>query len=201
MNHLLDKPDYFDGFRKGSSESFRHYFHLHHYTIYCYLLSLIREKRLAQELTKNSFVVLIRMKAQVREEEHLLRYLYLLARVAYLLHRRQKCSVQNLAEEFAFFSIDDPNIMEDPDVVRNETLISMQAALQKLPPQTKEVAELYFFQGLTIRKIADYLRVSDGMAKEQVSEIIRWLGDELSRNCGDRNAFWRASPVRGMDMV
>jgi RNA polymerase sigma factor (sigma-70 family) len=162
MNDLLGSPDYFDDFRNGSSEAFRHYFHLHHYRIYCYLL---------------------------RDADHLVCSLYLLARVAYQLYLKQKLSVRALEVELAFYTLDDPNIMEDPEVMQNETLIALQLSLQKLPPNKKEVAELYFFQGFTVKSIAEYLKTNEQIVKEYLSEIVQWLGNEVAGRNGDRNIY------------
>ena len=132
MNYLTDPLYSFKAFQQGQPEAYRHYFHLHHYRIYCYLLGQVRDKKLARILTKNVFVLLIKIHATVRDADHLLRCLYLFARIAYLLHLREKWSAADLEAEFAFYSMDDPNIMEDPDVARNETLIALQEVLQKL---------------------------------------------------------------------
>src|SRR5579883_2405962 len=147
MDNLYDLPNPFDAFRQRVPEAFRYYFVVHNYRIYCYLLHLSRDRSQAKELTEVAFMVLYYNPDLIRDEEHLLRRLYLNARAGYVLRSKGKLFSIDV-KVLAGFTYDDTNILEDVDVARNETLVSLQTAMQKLPPAKREVAELYFFQGL-----------------------------------------------------
>jgi len=181
-------PNYFDGFKRRDPQAFRHYFLLHNYRIYCYLLQLSRDRVLARELTQNAFIILFYNPDLIKDEDHLLRRLYLNARVGYVLGSKGKLLSMDL-EVLAGFSYDDTNIMEDADIARNETLISLQTAMQKLPPAKREVAELYFFSGLSVSAIAKLLGLEEQSVREYLSQCLKRLCEELSGKDVDQNNF------------
>ena len=189
MNELHELPNPWESFQYGRPEAFRYYFHLHNYRIYCYLLQISKDSGQAEELTRHAFIALFRGKELIRDEEHLLRRLYQISRVANSLRLQSKWSSVELEEEMANSAEDDANIMDDRDVARNETLIALQGIMQKLPPAKREVAELYFFQGLSVRAIARLLRIDEQSVREYISQSLKRLGDELSGKDSDRNDF------------
>lgn len=179
MNDLHELSNPWESFKQGQPEAFRYYFHLHNYRIYCYLLRLTRDSIQAKELTENAFIVLFRNKEALVDAEHLLRRLYLSARVGFLLRLKGQRSSAELEGGLCYFFQEEADIMDDLEIARNETLIALQAAMQKLPPAKREVAELYFFQGLSLGGIARQLGLDEQSVKETISESLKWLGKEL----------------------
>jgi len=126
--------DPFEGFKNGHPEAFRCYFHQHHYRIYCFLLRLTKDRRWAKVLTRDCFITLFRNYQLIRDAGQLLRVLYVLGRIGL---------TRDLQDEDV---VDDTEIMEDVDEARNETLIALQQALQRLSGAKRELTELYFFR-------------------------------------------------------
>jgi DNA-directed RNA polymerase specialized sigma24 family protein len=135
MNDLHDELqpiDAFKAFQNGRREAFRCFFRQHHYRIYCYLFRETRNRVRSQELTKYCFVVLFRNYTIVKDEDHMLRILYLLARMSLVLQLREPDGPEMLEEEWRISGLDDDGIMDDPDVMKNEILIAVQRALRNL---------------------------------------------------------------------
>ncbi len=135
MNDLHDELppiDYFEAFQHGRLEAFRYFFRQHHYRIYCYLLRQTRDRVRSQALARYCFVVLLRNHTLVKDEAHLLRILYMLARMSLVLRLREPDGTETLEEAWKTGGQDDDGIMDDPDVTRNEILIAVQRALRKL---------------------------------------------------------------------
>jgi RNA polymerase sigma-70 factor (ECF subfamily) len=170
----------FEAFTQGHSGSFRFYFHLHNYRIYCYLLHKTRKKALSKDLTQIVFIVLFKNQSKIRDSGHLLRFLYVLARLSFLLSRHGKVQPNDLDAELAGCGQDDPGIMDDPDIVRNETLLALQSAVQTLPPEKREVVELYFFQQLSVPSISERLNLDGKIVREHLSQSLQWIGDKIS---------------------
>jgi DNA-directed RNA polymerase specialized sigma24 family protein len=175
-----EPPDPFDNFKAGCPKAFRHFFRVHNYRIYCFLLRQTRERRRSRELTKNCFIALFRNYRIVKDQEHMLRVLYMLARMSLLLPLVDADAVAVLEEAWATAGPDDAEILEDPDVTRNETLLAIQQVIQQLSGAKRELAELYFFQGMTINAIAQFLGVDKAIVRERVSQMLRSLMDEPS---------------------
>jgi RNA polymerase sigma factor (sigma-70 family) len=123
--------------------------------------------------------VLFHHKDQIADAEHLLRRLYLNAKVGYLLRLKGKRSFLDIEDELVHYTAEDASIMEDPEVAENETLIALQTVMQKLPPAKRRVAELYFFQGSSVGMIARLLGLEEGAVKSIISETLKRLGEEL----------------------
>jgi RNA polymerase sigma-70 factor (ECF subfamily) len=189
MNDLHEQSDLWESFKQGQTEAFRHFFHLHNYRIYYYLLRLLRNQGQAKELTRHVFVVLFNNREHIDDAEQLLRRLYLSARVCYLLSLNGKRSTADLKEELDDYAHEEAEIMDDPDIAQNETLIALQAAMQRIPPAKREVAELYFFQGLSVKAIARQLGEDEQSIRDFISETLKRLGEELPEKGADRSSL------------
>ena len=175
-----EPSDPFDNFKAGKPEAFRHFFRTHHYRIYCFLLRQTKERRRSSELTHYCFIVLFRNCGIIKDQQHMLRVLYILARIGLLLQVLNADPVEMLEAAWKTTEPDNVEILEDPDVTRNETLNAVQQAMWELPPTKRELAELYFFQGLTIRAIAQFLGTDEIVVREHISQMLKRLADELA---------------------
>ena len=143
-------------------------------------MQVSRDREQAKQLAQNVFIVVFHHVELVSDEDQLLRRLYLAAKAGYILWARGLRFLIDLEEELTGDKYDDATIMEDPDVARNETLASIQVAIQKLPLAKREVAELYFFQGFSISAIGRLLGIDEEIVKEYISQTLVRLGDALS---------------------
>jgi RNA polymerase sigma factor (sigma-70 family) len=175
-----EPPDPFDNFKVGKPEAFRHFFGIHHYRIYCFLLRQTRERGRARELTHYCFIVLFRNCGIISDQQHMLRVLYSLARIGLLLQVLNADPVEMLEAAWRTTEPDDVEILEDRDVTRNETLKAVQQAMWELPPTNRELAELYFFQGMTIKAIAQFVGIDEVVVREHISQMLKRLVDELA---------------------
>ena len=110
----------------------------------------------------------------------MLRVLFSLARIGLLLQVLNADPVEMLEAAWKTTEPDDVEILGDPDVTRNETLEAVQQAMWELPPTKRELAELYFFQGMTIKAIAQFLGSDEVVVREHISQMLKRLVDELA---------------------
>ena len=181
LNHLaminLDEPEHlWESFKLGRTEAFHYFFRLHYSRIYYYLLQLLRDQEQAREATKHAFIMLFHHRAQIQDADHVLRRLYLNARVGYLLRLKGRTSFWDLEKVVDHYTHKDSTIMDDPEVAQNETLLALQEVLRKLPPLKRAVAELYFFQGFSIGAIAQQLQLDEAIVRAIISETLKHLG-------------------------
>lgn len=182
MKELYGPADPWESFKQGRSVAFLHYFNLHNSRIYYYLLRLLRDQAQARETTRHAFIVIFRDVSQIEDEDHLVRRLYLSAKVGYLLRLKGKRSIPDLEKEVEYYVEKEASIMDDPEVAKNETLLAMEDIVQKLPPMKREVAELYFFQELPIGTIGKLMGLELGNVKAIISEILQRVGEGLRGN-------------------
>lgn len=179
MKELFEPANPWESFKQGRSVAFLHYFNLHNSRIYYYLLRLLRDQKQAREVTRHAFILVFRGYTHIEDEDHLLRRLYLNAKVGYLLRLKGKRSVLALEKEVANYAHKDATIMDDPEVEKNETLLALEGVVQKLPPTKREAAELYFFQGFPKAAIAQHLGVDEGNVKAIISDILKRMGEGM----------------------
>lgn len=180
MNDLHEPMDIWESFKQGRPAAFQYFFQLYGTRIYYYLLRLFRDQVQAEEVTKHAFIVLFHHTAQIQDADHLLRRLYLSAKIGYLLRLKGKRSFLDIEEELVHYAAKDASIMDDPDVAENETLTMLQTVVQQLPPAKREVAELYFFQRYSMAAIARKLGMEEAAVKAIISETLQRLGEELA---------------------
>jgi RNA polymerase sigma factor (sigma-70 family) len=187
-------PQPLDAFR-GLPEACRDYFDQNCGRIYYYLLRQTRDQAAAKGLSENTFIALFKSNMPIGDEDYLLRRLYLIARVSFLLYQRGKATVGDLLAELAYFTQDVPTIMDDPDVVCNESLLTLQSVMQELIPEQLEIAELFFFQGLTARSIAHYLHIDEEQVRSYLTQALFKLNEALSTRAENRKSSWRRIPA------
>jgi RNA polymerase sigma-70 factor, ECF subfamily len=188
MNDLHASHDFWEAFQQGKPEGFHHYFQLHNYRIYCYLLRLTRDREQAEEITEKAFLIAYELRDLLADEEHLLRRLYWNAQMAHVVRLSEIPSKEKLWEVLEIYAKDREQIMDDPEVVRNETLIALQETMQRLPQSPREVAELFFFQGMPVKSIAGDLGVDEQSVRRSILQTLKRLGEELAAS-GNKRYF------------
>ena len=129
----LQPIDPFEAFRHGRLDGFRHFYGEYSYRIYRYLFHQTGEEDRSKELIKYCFIVLFRNHNLVNDQAHLLRILYLLARMSVALALKGPDGILALENEWRTGGQDDAAIMDDPAVKRNEMRIAIQWVLQQVP--------------------------------------------------------------------
>jgi hypothetical protein len=125
-------PDPFEDFKAGCQMAFTHFFRVHNYRIYRFLLCRTRDRRRSGEPTKHCVIVLFRNYRIIKGKEHMLRVLYMLARTSLLPPQVDANAMEELEEGWTTVGRDDEEILEDPAVTRNETLSAIQQVTQGL---------------------------------------------------------------------
>jgi RNA polymerase sigma-70 factor, ECF subfamily len=185
--HELSNP--WEAFKQGQPEAFRYYFQLHNYRIYCYLLRLTRDRGQAEVMTEKAFLVAYELRDLLADEGQLLRRLYWNAQVAHVVRLADIQSKEKLWETLEIYAKDREQIMDDPEVVRNETLIALQGTMQRLPQSPREVAELFFFQGMPVKSIAGDLGLDEQSVRRSILQTLKRLGEELAASGANKSYF------------
>jgi RNA polymerase sigma factor (sigma-70 family) len=174
----IEPIDHFQGFAQGQMGAFRHFYRKSSYCFFVYLLRQTRDRKRSMELNKLSFLVLFCNHKLIKDEAHMLRVLYILSRHSLLLELTEPDTLQALEEIWQKTAKDEEGIMDDPAVIANESLHVVQRALLQLSRDKRKLAELYFFQGMSVIEIALKLGIEEAVIKEQLSELVKKLGED-----------------------
>lgn len=158
--------------------------------IYLYLYSLCKSRETAEDLMQEVFLkALLSLPDQ---NENLRAWLYKVARNACfneLRNRKREIRVDQIEEISGYF---DRNVLENSSdhladgLIRDEQKRFLYEAMLKLPDRQREILELFYFSEMSIREIAQIMkltpqnvRVLAHRAKKQLREYLEVKGYEL----------------------
>jgi RNA polymerase sigma factor (sigma-70 family) len=148
---------------------------------YCsMLLSFLRrfthDDQLAKELLPQVFLVLDTNHEKIRDEEHLLTFLYQTGCV--LLKERGK-----IANEKACLEERDNEVARQTGLLRNGDNLLIQGILDALTPRRRQVVVMRYIQGLSVIEIARDLHITPQTVRNHLSQSLRILHKRM----GDGN--------------
>jgi len=168
----------FQKFVNDSEEAFAVYYNQYHKSIYSTLKGLCKDEALAQDLTQAVFLKLWDRRAILKDEEHLIKYLFFTTRVTFLMHERERKKADAAESELrrsAVLADDSAHLF----AVTEEGYSNLQNALTKLSPQQKEVVDLLVFRGLDVKTVAKKMKLAPQTVRNHKAQAILFLRKEL----------------------
>jgi RNA polymerase sigma-70 factor (ECF subfamily) len=156
----------------GDQQAFSILYDEYHLPVYNYILRLVHEPQVAEDLLQESFLALWQGAKNFREEAKVKTWLLRIA------HHR---SVSWLRRSRPVWSLDDVAETTDDDQIEQQIFEDWEAdrvrrALDQLSPKHQAVIELAFVHNLPYADIAAVLDCPIGTVKSRMSYAIRRLG-------------------------
>lgn len=172
----LTDPQLLKGTARRDEGAFEELYHRYSGPIYNYLLRLIHEEDVAEELLQEVFVAVWQGAGRFRGRAKVSTWLFRIAhhRAVDWLRKRRPSSL----EEAVRVPADDSPEEDAFGAWRTDQL---QAALAQLSPEHRAVLELTFFQNLSYREVAQVTGCPVGTVKSRVSYAKRHLNGVLKR--------------------
>lgn len=179
---------------QGSEEAFEILVRRHQRSVLNYIFRMVHNRQVAEELTQEVFVALVRNAERYRPMAKFTTYLYTIAsNIVSKEWARQKRRPKFFSLSSWFFGRDDEeefDPLEHQGDERANTLLAFQRgevsaavneALRHLPDHQREAFVLRRFQDLTYEEIAEILDVPIGTVKSRVVRAERGLRPYLER--------------------
>lgn len=154
----------------------------HHDEIYSYLWRLLHGTgglggaTDAQDLTQEVFLRAYRAFGRLRPDSNYRAWLYKIAtNCAYTALKRGQRDGASLPDNIA-----DAAPLPHQQVIHNETLATVQQAIEGLPPKQHAALVMRYLQGLKYAEVAQALDCSEDSARANVYQAIRRLRRELA---------------------
>jgi RNA polymerase sigma-70 factor, ECF subfamily len=160
----------------GDEAAFAELYDLYAPAVYNYLLRLVNESAVAEEILQEVFLAMWRGAHRFREEARVKTWLLRIAHhqaVSWL--RRARAGVW--AHEELGDHEHDPI---EEHLARSWQIDQVRAALARLTPNHRAVIELTFVQGLSYAEIAEVMNCPIGTVKSRMSYALRHLNGLLS---------------------
>jgi RNA polymerase sigma-70 factor, ECF subfamily len=162
----------------GDREAFAELYRHHQRSVYGFALQMTGVRELAEDITQEVFMLLMRKTVLYDEKRGSLK--------AFLLGVTRNFVLRRLKQERAFVSIEsaeDQSILEraeDESLTQNESIREMRQAILGLPPHYREVVVVCELQELSYAEAAEVLGCTIGTIRSRLHRARTMLTERLS---------------------
>jgi RNA polymerase sigma factor (sigma-70 family) len=165
--------DLLERFAAGDLEAFEVLFRQHQSQVYTWIVRIVRDSGIAEDLTVETFWRIYRSRARFDPAGNFGAWAYRIASNAALDHLRKSRRETELPADLAA----DP---EPDSAVQRETRDRIRKAFAQLPPKYRLVATLALIEDEPYEKIAATAGISASLVKIQVFRAVRMLRKQLA---------------------
>jgi RNA polymerase sigma-70 factor (ECF subfamily) len=174
MPALEQPPDMLQRFTRGDVDAFEDLFRLHQSNVYRWILRIVRDPAIAEDLTVETFWRIHRAHARFDPTRSFEAWARRIASNAALDHLRSRPSETELPDDLRQPLLQDPGISQE---VRRKTA----RAFARLPPKLRITAQLALIEEQPYKEIAAALGISLGAVKLRVFRGMRLLRKYLKQ--------------------
>ena len=160
-------------FAAGDLEAFEVLFRQHQKQVYAWIVRIVRDSGVAEDLTVETFWRIYRSRASFKPDGNFGAWAYRIATNAALDHLRKSRQEIELPDDLAATSTPDA-------AVQRETRERISKAFRRLPAKYRLVATLALIEDEPHDKIADAAGISASLVKVRLFRAIRMLRKHLS---------------------
>jgi len=143
------------------------------------LFLIIREyvgqREVAEDIVTNAFIKLYNHRMKIRDGDHVKGFLFVVARneaAGHYREQRRRRVAREAQERLADREYHDPR---ETELEREEWMRKIREVIGQLPPARRQIFELHFFKGLSIREIANQLNLTETTVRNQRNRALRFL--------------------------
>jgi RNA polymerase sigma-70 factor (ECF subfamily) len=190
--------------QQGDAAAFERLYRLHRRRVYGLCLSIVNNPAEAEDLTQEAFVQLFRKIQTFRAESSFSTWLYRLTVNIVLMRLRKKSLIDFSVEEMSEANDETERPLREfggCDLLLSGLVdrLSLQLAVDQLPPGYKQMFILHDVEGYEHHEIAKLLRCSMGNSKSQLFKarlrLRELLREELRNREPQKRGAVRVSPV------
>jgi RNA polymerase sigma-70 factor, ECF subfamily len=159
----------------GDQLAMRTLFCRHRVALYRWLLRLVRDEALAEDLLSDVFLDVWRQAASFEARSSVSTWLLAIARYKALSARRRRLDAE-LDETIASTVAD---TADDPEVVlqKKDRSELLRHSLEQLSPEHGEVIDLVYYHGKSVKDVAEIIGISEATVKTRMFYARRKLAD------------------------
>jgi RNA polymerase sigma factor (sigma-70 family) len=160
-------------FAAGDLEAFEALFRQHQKAVYAWIVRIVRDTGVAEDLTVETFWRIYKNRSRFRPDGNFPAWARRIATNAALDHLRHARHETELPE-----NLPAPNVPDS--AVRSETRARLKKAFRELPAKYRLVATLALVEDESYKAIADAVGISESLVKVRVFRAVRLLRKKLS---------------------
>ena len=160
----------------GDAAQLAHLFERHHLALFRYVYQLTRNRALSEDLTQDVFLRVLKYASTYNSQYGFRSWIYGMARNAFY-DARHKVRGEVADLEMNEFRSSDP--LAEDQITQQQNTRFLQAALNRLPDDKREVLELSRFQCMRHDEIASILKCEVGTVKVRVFRALKELREKF----------------------
>ena len=175
---MIDKPILLR-LKEGDTKAFEKVYWEYNPIIYHFVLSLLYDKSLAEDLTQSVFLKIWERREAINPELSFEAYLYTVARHLVYKETEKKLIFEQVSDVISSSSVDDDSALEK-QMEANSLRDYILQLIEELPPARKMIFSLSRFEHLSNKEIATRLSISEKTVETQIYRSLQFLREKLS---------------------
>lgn len=162
-----------------SDKEFEKFFRENFPAVQAFMRRYTGDDELAADLAQEAFMRVFERREEIISVEYGKAFLYTVARHLYWNHCKHQRAAEHYFAQLNEDDADDYNFLEE--ATRQETIRILYAAIEQLPPRTREIIQLNL-QGMNNTEVAEELQISVNTVKDLKKSAYVTLRGLLSKN-------------------
>ncbi|QCR22256.1 RNA polymerase sigma factor [Pontibacter sp. SGAir0037] len=172
----LAEADIWIGIKNGSEQAFQDLFDVHWQRCFALSYKLLRDREAAEDLVQDVFVDLWTRKKHLLIHNTEAFLTQMVKNRSFITLSRTRIPERNLQLLESLLLESSP----EEKLIWNEISISIESAVEQLPPRCKEVFVLRKYEGLSVDEIAEKLNMSIRTVENHLYQAAKFLRNNLN---------------------
>jgi RNA polymerase sigma-70 factor (family 1) len=173
-----DHNDLINGFHNGNEISIRQLYDLHYRPLCYFADKLINDKQEAEDIAVDTFLKLLRKKADFNSLSDIKSFLFTAARNACFDFLRKNKTKNRSFQELSYLSTPQEQFGEE-EMIISSVLQVIYSEVENLPNQCRAVFKSIFIEGKTTAAVAAEMRISTQTVLNQKSKALQTIRQKL----------------------
>lgn len=178
----LSEKEELELLKKGSSPSFESIYHRYSGKLYNFVMKVSKgDTYIAEELVQRTFIKVWETRKYVNPDKSFISYLCTIAKNM-LLNEYEHQTVQYIYKEYVKVNMADVDISTENEVDKNLLEKYIDKLADDLPPKRKEIFILSRKEGLSNKKIAERLHITESTIETQLSKALAFMKSQMQKH-------------------
>lgn len=159
---------------RGREKSLDYFFHLYYTSLSYFVLRILQDEFLAEEIASEAFIKLWNHRAELSTNSSIKSWLYHTARNSAIDHLRKVKRLQSSREDYTRLAqATETTILHS--MIESETLARIIRNMDLLPPKCRKVFRMIYLQNKTYSEVAREMNISPDTVRKQKVRAIRLI--------------------------
>lgn len=178
----LSEKEELELLKKGSSPSFESIYRRYSGKLYNFVMKVSKgDTYIAEELVQRTFIKVWETRKYVNPDKSFISYLCTIAKNM-LLNEYEHQTVQYIYKEYVKVNMADVDISTENEVDKNLLEKYIDKLAESLPPKRKEIFILSRKEGLSNKKIAERLHITESTIETQLSKALAFMKSQMQKH-------------------